>query len=67
MKMLKLMRENKKLREENEELKQTIQILNNIIKIEDDCVNQLLASSIEDAKGMLASMYYSNLRLKLPH
>ena len=50
MKMLKLMQENKKLSEENEKLKQTIQILNNIIKIEDDCVNQLLESSIEDAK-----------------
>ena len=50
MKMLKLMQENKKLREDNEKLKQTIQILNNIIQIEDDCVNKLLSSTIEDAK-----------------
>lgn len=52
MKYLQLKLENKKLREENEKLKQTIQILNNIIKIEDDCVNQLLTSSIEDAKRL---------------
>ena len=50
MKYLQLKLENKKLREENEKLKQTIQILNNIIKIEDNCVNKLLSSTIEDAK-----------------
>ena len=52
MKMLKLMRENKKLREENEKLKQTVQILLGIIETEDECVNQLLANSIEDAKRL---------------
>ena len=50
MKMLKLMQENKKLREENEKLKQTVQILLGIIETEDECVNRLLSSTIEDAK-----------------
>ena len=48
--MLKLMQENKKLREENEKLKQTVQILLGIIETEDECVNRLLSSTIEDAK-----------------
>lgn len=52
MKMLKLMQENKKLRKENEKLKQTVQILLGIIETEDECVNQLLANSIEDAKRL---------------
>ena len=50
MKMLKLMQENKKLREDNEKLKQTVQILLGIIETEDECVNRLLSSTIEDAK-----------------
>lgn len=52
MKLLKLMQENKKLQKENEKLKQTIQIMRNIIEIEDDCINKLVASTIEDAKRL---------------
>ena len=64
MNYLQLKLENKKLREENEKQKQTIQILNNIIKIEDDCVNQLLSSTIEDAKMRAGKYVFQQMKGK---
>ena len=52
MNYLKLKQENKKLRDENEKLKQTIKIMQGIIETEDDCVNKLLATTLDDAKKL---------------
>ena len=52
MKILQLKKENKKLREENEKLKQQIAIMNEIIEIEDTCINKLVSSTIEEAKKL---------------
>ena len=52
MKMLKLMQENKKLREDNEKLKQQIAIMHDIIATEDECINKLVSSTIEEAKRL---------------
>ena len=52
MKYLQLKLENKKLREENEKLKQQIQIMHEIIETEDECINKLVSSTIEEAKRL---------------
>lgn len=53
MNYLQALKENKKLKKENQALKQTIMILQNIIKTEDDCINELVSHTIEDAKRMV--------------
>ena len=52
MKILKLMRENEELRKENEKLKQQIAIMHDIITTEDECINKLVSSTIEEAKKL---------------
>lgn len=53
MNYLQTLKENKKLKKENQALKQTIMILQNIIKTEDDCINELVSHTIEDAKRLV--------------
>lgn len=53
MKFLQLLKENKKLKKENAALKQTILILQDVIKTEDDCINELVSHTIEDARRLV--------------
>lgn len=53
MNSLQLLKENNKLKKENQVLKQTIMILQDIIKTEDDCINELVSHTINDAKRLV--------------
>lgn len=53
MKYLQLLKENQKLKKENSTLKQTVLILQDIIKTEDNCINELVSHTVEDARRLV--------------
>lgn len=53
MKYLQLLKENQKLKKENASLKQTVLILQDIIKTEDNCINELVSHTVEDARRLV--------------
>ena len=53
MKYLQLLKENQKLKKENVSLKQTVLILQDIIKTEDNCINELVSHTVEDARRLV--------------
>ena len=53
MKYLQLLKENQKLKKENSTLKQTVLLLQDIIKTEDNCINELVSHTVEDARRLV--------------